>query len=106
MRARNWLVSLVLPLLAAVSVGIAAVVIAGGGGAGSSAPSALAAGFPPATLAGRDFTGTTKTTPVVLGAIAASGAIEVVAGRAAGGPALWVSADGGSAWGRAATGAN
>ena len=35
---------------------------------------------------------------MVLAAIGASGATEVVAGGANGGPALWVSADGGSAW--------
>ena len=102
MRARNWLLSLALPILAAVSVGIAVVVITGGGGQGGSAPSALAAGFPPARLAAGDFTGATPATPVVLSAIAASGADEAVAGSAAGGPALWVSGDGGSGWRRAA----
>ena len=105
MRARNWVMSLALPIVAAVTVGIAVVVVAGGGGSGGSAPSALAAGFPPATLAGADFAGSTRATPVVLDAIAASGATEVVAGGAPGGPALWVSADGGAAWRRAATGA-
>jgi hypothetical protein len=101
MRARNWVTGLAAPILAAMIVGVAAVVVAGGGGGGGAAPSALAAGFPPARLAGADFTGATVTAAVVLGAIAASAGTEVVAGSAGGDPALWVSADGGSAWNRA-----
>ena len=60
MRKRNWLLGLAAPILAAVAVGIAVVVVAGGGGGGGAAPSALAAGFPPARLAGADFTGTER----------------------------------------------
>ena len=59
MRARNWVTGLAVPILAAISVGIAAVVIAGANnGSGGTAPSSLAAGFPPARPAGTDFTGT------------------------------------------------
>jgi hypothetical protein len=101
MRERNWVTGLAVPILVAIIVGVAAVAVAGGGGGGGAAPSALAAGFPPARLAGADFTGATVTSAVVLGAIAASAGTEVVAGSAAGDPALWVSADGGSAWNRA-----
>ena len=101
MRTRNWLVGLVLPIVVAVIVGIAVVVTAGGGGNGGAAPSALAAGFPPARLAGTAFTGPAGTTQVMLAAIAASAGTEVLAGTADGGPALWVSPDGGSAWTRA-----
>jgi hypothetical protein len=101
MRERNWVTGLAVPILAAIIVGVAAVVVAGGGGGGGAAPSALAAGFPPARLAGADFTGATVASAVVLGAIAASAGTEVVAGSAGGDPALWVSADGGSAWNRA-----
>ena len=54
MRKRNWLMGLAVPILAAIAVGIAVVVVSGGGGSGASAPSALAAGFPPARLAGAD----------------------------------------------------
>src|SRR5438876_6851919 len=72
MRTRNWLVGLVLPIVVAVIVGIAVVVTAGGGGNGGAAPSALAAGFPPARLAGTAFTGAAGTTPVMLAGIAAS----------------------------------
>ena len=57
MRTRNWLMGLAVPILAAIAVGIAAVVVTGGGGTGGAAPSALAAGFPPARLAGASFTG-------------------------------------------------
>jgi hypothetical protein len=101
MRTRNWLVGLVLPILVAVIVGIAVVVTAGGGGNGGAAPSALAAGFPPARLAGTAFTGPGGTTRVMLAGIAASAGTEVLAGTADAGPALWVSQDGGSAWTRA-----
>jgi hypothetical protein len=101
MRERNWVTGLAVPILAAIIVGVAAVVVAGGGGGGGAAPSALAAGFPPARLAAADFTGATVTSPVVVDAIAASGATEVVAGSAGGHPALWASANGGSDWGRA-----
>ena len=103
MRNRNWLLGLAAPILAAVAVGIAVVVVAGGGGNGV-APSALAAGFPPARLAGADFTGTGAKSRVILDAIGASAGTEVAAGAANGGPALWVSADGGSDWTRAALG--
>jgi hypothetical protein len=102
MRTRNWLVGLVLPIVVAVIVGIAVVVTAGGGGNGGAAPSALAAGFPPARLAGTAFTGPAGTTPVTLAAIAAAAGTEVLAGTADGAPALWVSPDGGSAWTREA----
>jgi len=104
MRNRNWLLGLAAPILAAVAVGIAVVVVAGGGGGNGVAPSALAAGFPPARLAGAAFTGTGAKTRVILDAIGASAGTEVTAGAANGGPALWVSADGGSDWTRAALG--
>jgi hypothetical protein len=103
MRKRNWLLGLAAPILAAVVVGIAVVVISGGGGNGV-APSALAAGFPPARVAGADFTGAGATSRVILDAIGASAGTEVAAGVADGGPALWVSVDGGADWRRAALG--
>ncbi len=101
MGKRNWLLGLAAPLLAAIAVGIALVVVAGGGGNGGAAPSALAAGFPPARLAGADFTGTPATSRVVLTSVAASAATQVAAGGANGGPALWFSTNGGAAWARA-----
>ncbi len=104
MRGRNWLLGLAAPLLVAIVAGIAVVVVTGGSGGGGAAPSALAAGFPPARLAGPDFTGTGTGTRVTLSAIGASDGTEVAAGGADGVPALWVSADGGSGWTRAALG--
>ena len=104
MRKRNWLLGLAAPILAAVVVGVAVVVISGGGGGNGVAPSALAAGFPPARLAGADFTGTGSRTRVTLDAIGASAGTQVAAGAANGGPALWVSTDGGSEWTRAVLG--
>jgi hypothetical protein len=100
MRTRNWLMGLAVPILAAITVGIAVVVVTGGGGNGGTAPSALAAGFPPARLAGASFTGTAGTSRVILSAIGASAGTEVAAGGVNGGPALWVSSDGGTTWAR------
>ena len=88
MRRRNWVMGLAVPIVAAIVVGIAVVVITGGGGSGGDAPSALAAGFPPARLAGASFTGAAGTTRVTLTAIGAAGATEVAAGGVNGGPAL------------------
>src|SRR6201996_2748723 len=102
MRSRNWLMGLAAPILAAIVIGVVVVVVVGGGGNGGTAPSALDAGFPPARLAGAQFAGTAGTSRVVLSAIGVSAAIEVAAGGANGGPALWASPDGGSDWTRAA----
>jgi hypothetical protein len=102
MRKRNWLMGLAAPILAAVVVGIAVVAVTGGGGGGGAAPSALAAGFPPARLAGASFTGTPGASRVILTAIGAAAATEVAAGGVNGGPALWTSTDGGATWARAA----
>jgi hypothetical protein len=102
MRTRNWLMGLAVPILAAIVVGIAVVVVTGGGGNGGTAPSALAAGFPPARLAGASFTGTAGTSRVILTAIGASAGTEVAVGGVNGGPALWVSSDGGATYARAA----
>jgi hypothetical protein len=98
MRARNLVISLALPLLAAVAVGIAAVVIVGANNTIGSAPTAIDAGFPPARVATADFGGGPGSAPVQLSAIAAAGPTEVAAGSAGGRLALWVSQDGGSAW--------
>ncbi|HEY3877425.1 MAG TPA: hypothetical protein VGM12_02385 [Trebonia sp.] len=100
MRRRNWLVGLAAPIMAAIAVGVAVVVVAGGSGGNGTAPSALAAGFPPARQAGPVFTGTAGVSRVVLAAIGASAGTEVAAGGFNGGPALWVSTDGGSEWAR------
>jgi len=102
MRTRNWLMGLAVPILAAIAVGIAVVVITGGGGNGGAAPSALAAGFPPARPAGASFTGSAGTSRVILTGIGASAATEVTVGSVNGGPALWASVDGGTGWNRAA----
>ena len=98
MRARNLVMSLALPLLAAVAVGIAAVVIVGANNNIGSAPTAIDAGFPPAHVATADFGGGPGAAPVQLSAIAAAGPTEVAAGSVGGGLALWESEDGGSTW--------
>jgi hypothetical protein len=103
MRSRNWVTSLLVPILAAIAVGVAVVVVAGANnGNGGQTPSAQAAGFPPAQLAAKDFTGATVTSRVLLAAIASAGATDIAAGSADGRSALWVSPDGGNTWARAA----
>jgi hypothetical protein len=101
MRNRNWLMGLAAPIMAAIAVGVAVVVVAGGGGNNGAAPSALAAGFPPARPAGAVFTGSAGTSRVVLSAIGAAAATEVAAGGVNGRPALWTSSNGGTDWTRA-----
>jgi hypothetical protein len=100
MRARNLLISLALPLLAAIAVGIAVVVVVGANNSISSAPQAISAGFPPARVATAFFGGGAGGSPVQLSAIAAAGSTQVAAGSAGGRLALWVSEDGGSTWQR------
>ena len=101
MRTRNWLTTLAAPLVAAIAVGVACVVVLGANNGGdTAAPSALAAGFPPARLAAADFGGGRH--PVEVAAIAAAGATEVAVGSVSRGCALWVTVDGGSSWRRAA----
>ena len=91
MRERNWVMGLAVPIVAAIVVGIAVVVISGGGGSGGDGPSALAAGFPPARLAGASFTGAGGTSRVTLDRDRrVRGRTEVAAGGVNGGPALWV----------------
>ena len=81
MRARNWLTSLAAPLVAAIAVGIAGVVVLGANhGGANDAPSALAAGFPPARSAAADFSGGNGR-PVEVSAIAAAGPTEVAVGQ-------------------------
>lgn len=100
MRARNWVIGLALPLLAAIAVGIAVVVIVGANNNIGSAPTAIDAGFPPARVATADFGGAAGRPPVQLSTIAAAGPTEVAGGSARGGLALWVSGNGGSTWQR------
>ena len=84
---RGWGVRVAIPILAMVVFGVAVVVIAGAnGGNPGSAPPATALGFPPATLAGNDFTapasdrGITQT----LGRVASVGHEIVAVGSQAG----------------------
>jgi hypothetical protein len=87
---------LVLPMVAAVSVGIALVIVAGANG-GSGAMPPESAGFPPARDASADFTGPSAQAR----AIASSSTSEVAAGSAGREPAAWASSDGGATWTRA-----
>ena len=84
---RGWGVRVAIPILAMVVFGVAVVVIAGANsGNAGSAPPATALGFPPATLAGNDFTapasdrGITQT----LGRVASVGPEIVAVGSQAG----------------------
>jgi hypothetical protein len=107
MRSSNWVTGLVVPILAAIIVGVAVVVIAGAnGGQGGAAPGSLAAGYPPARPAAADFSDTPPlagrgiSTP--LGQVAAVGTDLVAVGSQTGAPLararFYASADNGRTW--------
>jgi hypothetical protein len=102
---RGWGIRVAIPILAMVVFGVAVVVIAGANsGHGGPAPSAASLGFPPATLAGNDFTaagggrGITQT----LGRVASVGHEIVAVGSQAGTrisrAQFFVSGDDGRTW--------
>ena len=102
---RGWGLRVAIPILAMVVFGVAVVVIAGANsGNAGPAPSAAALGFPPATLAGHDFTvassarGITQT----LGRVTNVGNEVVAVGSQAGAriarAQFYLSADGGRSW--------
>ena len=102
---RGWGVRVAIPILAMVVFGVAVVVIAGAnsGNAGPT-PSAAALGFPPATLAGNDFTAAASARGITqtLGRVASAGNEVVAVGSQAGAridrAQFFVSADGGHSW--------
>ena len=78
---RGWGVRVAIPILAMVVFGVAVVVIAGANsGNAGPAPPATALGFPPATLAGNDFTAAASARGITqrLGRVASAGD-EIVA---------------------------
>ena len=107
MRARNWVSGLAVPILAAIAVGIAAVVVAGANNGNSGpAPPSLAAGYPPARPAAADFTGTPalagRGIQAPLGQVATFGGTVVAVGAQSGASIprarFYVSADNGQTW--------
>ncbi|MGH3178754.1 MAG: WD40/YVTN/BNR-like repeat-containing protein, partial [Streptosporangiaceae bacterium] len=84
---RGWGIRVAIPILAMVVFGVAVVVIAGANsGHGGPAPSAASLGFPPATLAGSDFTaaGSGRGITQTLGRVASVGHEIVAVGSQAG----------------------
>jgi hypothetical protein len=84
---RGWATKVAVPILAMIVFGVAVVVIAGANsGTAGPAPSATALGFPPATLAGADFTAAASGRGVSqsLGQVASDGAEVVAVGSQAG----------------------
>ena len=102
MRARNWLTSLAAPLVAAIAVGVAGVVVLGANNGRQRRRPLRAGGRIPARPVGGGRFQRRHGRPVEVSAIAAAGRTEVAVGSANRGSALWVSADGGSTWRRAA----
>jgi hypothetical protein len=75
-----------LPIVSMVTIGIAVVVVLGVGGS-TQAPSLANLGFPPAALAGHDFTAAaagTRGVTASLGRIASDGAVAVAVGAETG----------------------
>ena len=102
---RGWGMRVAIPILAMVVFGVAVVVIAGANsGHGGPAPSAASLGFPPATLAGNDFTaaGSGRGITQTLGRVASVGHEIVAVGSQAGTriprAQFFVSGDDGRTW--------
>jgi hypothetical protein len=102
---RGWGFRVAIPILVMVIFGVAVVVIAGANsGNAGPAPSAAALGFPPATLAGHDFTAAPSARGITqtLGRVTNVGNEVVAVGSQAGAriarAQFFVSADGGRSW--------
>src|SRR6185312_14082183 len=102
---RGWGIRVAIPILAMVVFGVAVVVIAGANsGHAGPAPSAASLGFPPATLAGNDFTATGSGRGITqtLGGVASVGHEIVAVGSQAGTriprAQFFVSGDDGRTW--------
>jgi hypothetical protein len=102
---RGWGMRVAIPILAMVVFGVAVVVLTGvNGGNAGSAPPASALGFPPATLAGNDFTATASGRGITqtLGRVTSVGNEVVAVGSQTGAridrAQFFVSADGGHSW--------
>jgi hypothetical protein len=83
---RGWGMRVALPIVSMVTIGIAVVVVLGVGGS-TQAPSLANLGFPPAALAGHDFTAAaagTRGVTASLGRIASDGAVAVAVGAETG----------------------
>ena len=101
----GWGIRVAIPILAMVVFGVAVVVIAGANsGHAGPAPSAASLGFPPATLAGNDFTaaGSGRGITQTLGRVASVGHEIVAVGSQAGTriprAQFFVSGDDGRTW--------
>jgi hypothetical protein len=79
---RGWALRVGVPILTMVAVGIAAAVVVGLHGKPGPAPSTATLGFPPATLAGHDFTAAPSTRGInqSLGRVASDGGMVVAVG--------------------------
>jgi len=102
---RGWGIRVAIPILAMVVFGVAVVVIAGANsGHAGPTPSAASLGFPPATLAGTDFTvaGSGRGITQTLGRVASVGHEIVAVGSQAGTriprAQFFVSGDDGRTW--------
>src|SRR6266567_4692174 len=102
---RGWGIRVAIPILAMVVFGVAVVVIAGANsGHAGPTPSAASLGFPPATLAGNDFTaaGSGRGITQTLGRVASVGHEMVAVGSQAGTriprAQFFVSDDAGRTW--------
>jgi hypothetical protein len=84
---RGWAVRVAVPVLAMIVFGVAVVVLSGANSGGSGpAPPATSLGFPPATLAGGDFTAAASGRGIdqTMGRVASDGAEIVAVGSQAG----------------------
>ena len=83
---RGWGLRVVIPILTMIAVGVAVVILVGANSGNGSAPPATALGYPPAALAGQDFTAAAGTRGITesLGRVAVSGSEAVAVGSETG----------------------
>ncbi|HEX6521600.1 MAG TPA: hypothetical protein VF070_16595 [Streptosporangiaceae bacterium] len=101
----GWALRVGVPIVTMIAVGIAVVVVVGAhSGADGSTPGTSTLGFPPATLAGRDFTAPVSTRGITqsLGRVASDGGEVVAVGSQSGAriprAQFFFSTNGGGSW--------
>jgi hypothetical protein len=83
---RGWGLRVAIPILTMIAVGVAVVILVGANSGNGTAPPATALGYPPAALAGQDFTAAADTRGITesLGRVAVSGSEMVAVGSETG----------------------
>jgi hypothetical protein len=101
---RGWGLRVVIPILTMIAVGVAVVIVVGANSGNGTAPPTTSLGYPPAALAGQDFTADADTRGITesLGRVAVSGSEVVAVGSETGSliprAEFFYSHNGGATW--------